>query len=286
MNRRWSRCQLFVTYLVQGRVIGGFPREGGKRLGQLQICLLGSVEALLGATPIDLRGPRQRRLLAVLALRPGIAIDTSEIIDAVWADGDYPPDPRDTLHTYVSRLRRSLGDPAAVISRGGIYVLALDVLNVDAFRFDLAIEGAATASLPRRAQLLRQGLALWHGPALSGFEHEEWARPRAVQLNELRNFALDELADTEIKLGRHEEVIAMLEGAAASFPLRERTHRLLMTALQQSGRRAEALRIYQTYRSRLDSDIGLAPGDEIRNLEHLIASGLSPVLALPSNGDP
>jgi DNA-binding SARP family transcriptional activator len=255
-------------------------------MGQIRICLLGSVEAFLEATPIDLRGPRQRRLLAVLALRPGIAIDISEVIDAVWADGDYPPDARETLHTYVSRLRRSLGDSAAVTSRGGIYVLAVDALNVDAFRFDLAVEEAATASPPRRAELLRQGLALWHGPALSGFEHEEWARPRAVQLNELRNFAVDELADTEIKLGRHEEVIAMLEGAAASFPLRERTHRLLMTALQQSGRRAEALRVYQTYRSRLDSDVGLAPGDEIRNLEHLIACGRSPVLAIRTNGDP
>ena len=40
-----------------------------------------------------------------------------------------------------------------------------------------------------------------------------------------------------------------------------------MTALYRSGRQAEALRVYQEYRHRLATDLGLEPGEEIRQLE-------------------
>ena len=46
-----------------------------------------------------------------------------------------------------------------------------------------------------------------------------------------------------------------------------------MVALHQSGRQAEALRTYQDYRRRLATDLGLEPGDKIRQLEVAIATG-------------
>jgi Bacterial transcriptional activator domain len=54
--------------------------------------------------------------------------------------------------------------------------------------------------------------------------------------------------------------------------LRERTHRLLMVALHQSGRQAEALRTYQDYRRRLATDLGLEPGERIRQLDAAIGA--------------
>lgn len=89
----------------------------------MQIRLLGPIEACLGERPVDLRGPRQRRLLARLALSPGSLVDGAELIDAVWADGELPSDPRETLRTYASRLRSALGDPHSVNGRAGGYLL-------------------------------------------------------------------------------------------------------------------------------------------------------------------
>jgi DNA-binding SARP family transcriptional activator/WD40 repeat protein len=238
----------------------------------VEVQLLGPVSVCIDARPADLGGPRQRRLLGVLALRAGHRVDSDEIVDAVWAEGDLPDAPRDTLRTYVSRLRNVLQSPDRLPGLNGGYVLAIEADAVDAIRFESLVESALVEHGSTKIALLRIALALWHGPALAGFEHEEWARAHAVRLNERRAFAVDELADTEIELGRHEHVLADLQAAAADQPLRERTHRLLMQALNRSGRTAEALRVYQAYRRRLATDLGLEPGAEIRRLEQRISA--------------
>ena len=66
--------------------------------------------------------------------------------------------------------------------------------------------------------------------------------------------------------------------AACTYSLnptsRSTTNILLMTALYRSGRQAEALRAYQDYRGRLATDLGLEPGEEIRQLELSVATGV------------
>ena len=147
---------------------------------ELSIRLLGAIEAHNGAA-IDLRGPRQRRLLGVLALRAGSLVSYNEVVDAVWADSEFPPDARRTLPTYISRLRSSLGDPAMVVGRDGGYVLDIDPHVVDAIRFE-AVANAAIRERTSRIDELTTALCWWSGPALAGFEHEEWARPTPLAL--------------------------------------------------------------------------------------------------------
>jgi DNA-binding SARP family transcriptional activator/WD40 repeat protein/tRNA A-37 threonylcarbamoyl transferase component Bud32 len=236
------------------------------------IRLLGAVEADVGGATVDLGGPRQRRLAAALALRAGRRVGIGEIIDAVWPDGDLPPKPNDTLYTYVHRLRRSLGDQATVETKEGTYRILLTDDDVDALLFERMVGERLSHDPACRIVELERALALWRGPALSGFEHEEWARPHAVRLTELRSLAVDDLAEARLAAGRCDEAIVELEAAAAQQPLRERTHRLLMTALHLAGRKAEALRAFQAYRRRLATDLGLAPGDAISNLERAIAA--------------
>ena len=88
----------------------------------------------------------------------------------------------------------------------------------------------------------------------------------------MHDLAADELADALIDAGRHEEAIPLLESAVVRQPLRERTHRLLMIALHRAGRSGEAVRVYQAYRRRLATDLGLDPGEEIRDLERSIVT--------------
>ncbi|MCC6434852.1 MAG: protein kinase [Acidimicrobiales bacterium] len=240
-----------------------------------RVRLLGPVEAEVDGMTVELGGPRQRRLLGVLALTPNALVDTTSVVDAVWADGDYPADPRETLRSYVSRLRSTLGGSATVLGRGGGYRLVVDPGDVDASGF------AELAAMDDIASLTA-ALRLWPtGVVLAGFEHEEWARPSAARLIELRARTADELGDRLIAAERFADAVVELEGAAALAPLRERTHRLLMLALHGGGRQAESLRVYQAFRNRLATDLGLEPSSDLRALEATIAVGSAGARLLP-----
>ena len=208
----------------------------------VHIRLLGPVEAVVGDAIVDLRGAQQRRLLAKLALRPGVVADGADLIDAIWPDGDLPADARETLRTYASRLRASLGGTGTVAGRAGGYALVLAPGAVDGHQFETLLSDAASSAGAERLAFLNDALLLWRGPALAGFDHEDWARPTASRWTELRETAVDDRAELLIELGRHEEAVAALESASHERPLRERTHRLLMAALQLGGRQGEALR--------------------------------------------
>ena len=89
----------------------------------------------------------------------------------------------------------------------------------------------------------------------------------------MRAIAEDDRGEALLALGDALTAVPLLTAAASASPLRERTHALLMTALHRCGRQAEALRVFQQFRHRLGTDLGLEPGDAITVLERSIASG-------------
>src|SRR5215467_4295850 len=69
---------------------------------------VGSV-AWRAGVQVGLGEPRQRAVLAVLALSPDVAVHRETLIDALWHENP-PARAIQLLQTYVSRLRRAL-DP-------------------------------------------------------------------------------------------------------------------------------------------------------------------------------
>ena len=240
----------------------------------VEVRILGSVEVTRDGARVDVRGDRQRTLLAMLALTPGQPRQLDRLVDAVWAESTLPADPRPAIHTCASRVRRVLGDHT-IVSRGGAYVLEVPSQAIDAQRFDLLVDRAmqSTCTVVERIEVLGEALALWRGPALDGLAHFDWARADATRLDERRAHAEDLLAEALLESGRAVESIARLEAAAERQPLRERTHHLLMSALHAAGRQAEALRVFQGYRRRLATDLGLEPGEALVQLDRRIANG-------------
>ncbi len=251
-----------------------------------RIQLLGPVRLTIDGEPVDLRGARQQRLLAILALNEGNVVSTERLIDAVWPDQDLPPDPRATLRTYISRLRGSFGRPDSISSSGGGYALSRLDVSVDAREFEASMARAeATRPPQQRAELLGEALRLWRGPALESFVGEEWARGPAARLDGLRSVAVDTRAEALLQAGEIQLAIVDLEGAVRDHPLREAPLALLMTAFERAGRRPDALRAYQEYRRRLATDLGLEPGRELSQLERRILAGDATVGApLPLRG--
>ena len=117
--------------------------------------------------------------------------------------------------------------------------LAPEQLDLD--RFERLVEEAGDAEPQAAAELLREALALWRGPALADFAYESFAQAAIARLEELRLLALERRIDADLALGRHAALVAELEALVAEHPLRERLRGQLMLALYRSGRQAEAL---------------------------------------------
>jgi tetratricopeptide (TPR) repeat protein len=118
--------------------------------------------------------------------------------------------------------------------------------------------------------MLREGLSLWRGRALEGFEEQPFARAESVRLEELRLAAGEDLMDSEMLLGRHAAIIGALQSLVAEHPTRERLTAQLMRALYRCGRQAEALLAYKQLRERLVDELGIDPSPELTQLERAV----------------
>ncbi|HEV7763222.1 MAG TPA: BTAD domain-containing putative transcriptional regulator, partial [Acidimicrobiales bacterium] len=170
--------------------------------------VLGPLVALPGGEPVALGGPRPRALLTRLLLEPGRIISTDRLVDDLW-DGEPPSSAVNTLQTYVSGLRRGLGDLSrSLIVRESVgYRLEVAPADIDARRFEqLVTEGRAalSAGLPDEAlAAFDAGLGLWRGPALAEVATRAWARSEALRLDEMRADAAEDRAEALLDLGRH-----------------------------------------------------------------------------------
>jgi class 3 adenylate cyclase len=93
-----------------------------------------------------------------------------------------------------------------------------------------------------------------------------------------------------LSAGRQMEAVGELQALVSLHPLDERLRAQLMLALYRSGRQADALETYRSFRRLASGELGLEPGPELRELEQAILqqdSSLRPVgataTAQPSN---
>ncbi|GAA2192294.1 ATP-binding protein [Streptomyces bangladeshensis] len=215
-------------------------------------------------TPVPIGGPRLRALLAALALRPGRTAAPHTLIDEIWAD-DPPQDALAALQALVGRLRRTLGRHTIASTPGG-YRLEAAEDDVDLHVFErLTRTGtqALTTGDPATAhRTLTEALALWHGPALADLPDRTAAtRPDALRLEASRARAAAALA-----LGRAQEAVPELRELTVAHPYDESLHVLLIRALRDTGRPADALAAYESARRTLADTLGTDPGPELQTL--------------------
>lgn len=224
-----------------------------------EVLLLGGVRAVGGdGTALDVGPPKCRLVLAALAINHGEAVPVPRLLDLVWGD-DPPGTARKILQGYVSRLRKVLGD-RTIARVGAAYRLEREV-DVDVTRFSqLATAGD-----------LDGALATWAGPPLAGLE-AIGLRPAVDGLEERW------LDLTEQQLQRLAEddpggAIAQLTELTEAHPFREGLWRALMLALARSDRQADALAAFQRARRHLVDELGIDPGQRLRDLEARILAG-------------
>ncbi len=234
----------------------------------LNVALLSGIRVVRDDVERPLTSRRQRAVVAALALRPHAAVGVDELVDALW--GEAPPDgARATLQTYVSRLRRAIGNDAVVYEPGGYRLAEGTWCDADEARRLAHAARAALVSDPEQAgDLARRALHLWKGPALGELAHDSWFLPAAVGLKELHANIIEIAAAALMASGRPEQAVELLEPATRTDALREPAHVLLVDALRVSGRNVEALRVADRYRRLLRDETGLVPGTALEAAEH------------------
>ncbi|HEX4818507.1 MAG TPA: BTAD domain-containing putative transcriptional regulator, partial [Nonomuraea sp.] len=116
------------------------------------------------------------------------------------------------------------------------------------------------------ADLFRQALALWRGPALANLPDSPLRQGVGARMEEARLAALSERVDADLALGRHGALVAQLRELVRDHPFDERFAAQLMTGLYRLRRRSEALEVYRATRQRLITEMGLEPGPQLREL--------------------
>lgn len=233
--------------------------------------MLGPFEVRDGDRLMTLGGPRERAVLALLALQPGRAVPVDRIIDVLWSESP-PKTALKTLQTYVSRLRRSVGESLRTVGAG--YALEVSPHDVDAVTFATGIDAGRRLAEDGRAavalDLIESALAQWRSEPLAEFSFSAALAAEATRLTELRVAGREAAVRARLALGRHDEAVPELASLLDDHPLRESLWHDLIVALYRSGRQADALRAFQRARRTLVDELGIEPGPELRDLERRV----------------
>ena len=245
----------------------------------MEFKILGTLEVVDGTLSRTPTAPKIRQVLATLLVRANHFVSVEALIDEVW--GENPPvRALTTIQTYIHHLRKEfLKAPDSVTSARLVtepqgYSLQVCDEAFDASVFTrLAHEGSSLLERDQpidASRTLRAALSLWRGSVAAGVTKGRILQARAVHLEELKVQTSELWIQAEIRLGRHRQIIPDLRSLAAAYPLNERLHAHLIAALNRTGRRAEALEVYQRFRQLLDAELGLEPSLELRQLQHAV----------------
>lgn len=276
----------------------------------MRIGVLGTTVASDSSGPVNLGGPKQRALLATLALHRGRAVAVDTLADVVW-NGTPPPGVSGTMQGYVAGLRRVL-EPGRTARGGGTllvteqpgYALRLPEQDLDATAFEAAVASAHTTVAPLADALCRgralppgapdaggldalhraldEALGLWRGVPYADLGDAPAAEAERARLEELRLLASENHAALGILLGLHATVAADLDSLTRQHPLRERAWALRALALAGSGRQADALAVLRQVRDVLDDELGLEPGPELRAVQTAVLRQETPTATTPA----
>ena len=243
----------------------------------VRVSLLGPMEVADADMRMTLGGPKQRSVLAMLALSANRVVASERLVAGVWGD-DAGEKNLGTLQVYISTLRRALKDATGlvIVSRRPGYLLEVDPDVVDVHRFDALVDTRSRPTRRRpsagRDRLVAQkrSRALCLCPALADLRDEPFAEPEVVRLDQAYLAALEERVECDLALGLHHQLVGELQTLVGANPLREAHAGQLMVALYRSDRQADAIATYARARAILAEELGIDPGPALRGLERAV----------------
>jgi tetratricopeptide (TPR) repeat protein len=233
----------------------------------MEFVILGPTALQVAGERVPLGAAKQRGMLAVLLYHVGRPVRTDVIIDQLWEDGRTADECRANLYVLASRIRGVLGSVGIgnalirVPSVGG-YRLDLDANLVDYHRFRRAVLEAREAARQNcpdtSAALLTNAIGLWQGEPLAdlrGASAEHLRRHMKDVLLEAHKL----LADSQLRIGQHQSVLARLEPLVQADEVDEMLAQYWIRALCADGREDEARTFLLGFRRRFRQEMQAEP---------------------------
>jgi DNA-binding SARP family transcriptional activator len=245
---------------------------------RLEFGLLGPLEMSVDGALVPLGTPKQRAVLAMLLINRNSPVGVDRLITAVWEE--WPPSgARASIHSYVSNLRKLLSgagiDPRTVLAAAPPgYRLRIPENACDLGRFiaekTAGVHAAAAGRFEQASRHLTDALAQWRGSVLDDLRDFQFVDTYATSLVEEKMLAHTARAEAEIACGRAANIITELEALTVEHPYREQLWAQLITAYYLTDRQSDALAAYRRVKTTLADDLGIDPGQTLRDLNELI----------------
>ncbi|MGI9645231.1 MAG: AfsR/SARP family transcriptional regulator, partial [Ilumatobacteraceae bacterium] len=241
---------------------------------------MGPLSIVVDAVERSVTAPRQRAVLAFLAVHAGEGVSADRLLDAVWGE-DVPAAAAKAVAFQISKLRSVLepdrvGEGSLITTSSSGYLLGAGLDDVDAHRFERLVaeaRGLLGADPAGCEVLTKAALGLWRGRPFADLNDEPFVRDEIRRLEQLHQVARRTLAEARIACGRHVDVVSDLQAMVVDQPLDEAVVGSLMVALQRSGRTADALRAFGDLRVRLSGELGIEPSNDLKRLERELLDG-------------
>ena len=240
----------------------------------MEFQVLGPLEVRKEGKAVALGGPQPQRLVAALLTHANTAVSADRLAQELLGE-DASGAAVATVQSYVSRLRKVLGDRSRIETtrRPVGYRLRVEPGELDAERFALGLEQAKramSAGAPERARpLLHSALGMWRGEPFDGLELGPAARPEAERMAENRRAARDARVALDLDAGLHDSLVGELHHELRVDPTDEAVGVQLMVALYRCGRQREALEVFTQVCEEL-AELGLTPGPPLQDMQRRI----------------
>lgn len=229
--------------------------------------VLGPVQVFRSGMPVEVEGRTSLTVLTGLLASPNRVVPVSRLVEWVWGE-TLPSHPQAALQSGVARLRRILG--SVVETRSAGYMARVGASELDLLRFaelrGVAARAIATGDVWEAIAALDNAVSLWQEPVLCNVESAGLRALIVPQLTEQYLAVVEERAGLYIQTGRADLVTGDLSAVVGAHPYAERIVGQWMTALANSGRRADAVAAYAGSRRLLRDELGVEPCADLQAL--------------------
>jgi DNA-binding SARP family transcriptional activator len=223
--------------------------------------ILGPVAVGLDADDLDpVGGAVPSAVVAFLALSQPAVVSPDGLALRIW---DEPPrSARNAIQVAVSRLRKQFGAELIEWDAAGYRIQPATRMDWASVEQDLASARAAEQQdRPDEAVVLAEAaLARFRGEPLAGLVSSA-ADDARVTIDESRKALCMALARSLLATGRPADAERVLRDSVRRAELADEPRALLIQALTQQDRVAEALHAYHSYRVLLAEELGIDPPD-------------------------
>jgi DNA-binding SARP family transcriptional activator len=236
--------------------------------------VFGGVRVWVGGTEVAVPNPRAAQLLTALVVARGSVVGALDLVEFLW-DAAAPASASNQLHRLVGQVRRMFepGLPARVpgsfIAGSSVgYSLDPSVVDSDLATCDATLararEHAARREWARATEEYVGALRIVRLPLMGDIAVDLRTAPLLVDAARARVLIAEEALDCAWRCRRLDQITALVEQVAAPMPFEENLQAHLIRALGYSGRRRDAMALYERVRHSLAEELGVDPGDELR----------------------